>query len=1544
MPAAEIPPLDRAQALRDQTFASLGEGRRAEALRQTEEFKRKQARVETILDKPAEEQTKSDQVFIQRNPEVVNEVSAMRQERAQEQAPVRDLRPEPQGDEGVDIAAARERIMPAEDTPAGLSVAESTQDKVAVTSEFTGRYENTEQHRFSIYKNGKLAGEGSFTLEPDGTAKIGKVTSFAGAGSLGTGNALSVQRELRKQNPQIKKFVGDRVTGAKIANAAVQSPVEPTSTPEQVPLAVAPVEVSPVSEQASQETPEPAPVTAPSSSQLSSKTVKAANAVLKADPEAQVEQITSTTGSIYLAVTSQGKTTLFAPDGRQVPGTVSAENAVAKARAEGRISPVSRVTKGKNKGAIKLAEPVVESPVVALNREIGKKVGRQTNAYVEVPPPVYLEQIVEPLGKALGKQIVFFRSKDAPMAINGATNVLPDVLFINADSTKPHMQIIGHEFLHNLKVEDIEGYHELVKAVRSVIPEKRFQQYWKAINEKRAAEGAPAMPLAQVEEEVVADVFGDRFMEKEFWNKVEQKNPEGFAGIVQRLLDFIDKVRSAFTGRQGRELDQVREVAAEVLARHIKRHPEVATEVAEEPLPAFADQIDLGAKRNLASYAKALRAGTVTTDLLPKMLLVTPMKTVVDTFSPTMPRLNDLYKAQKALGAVRNEIIDYAGLLHQDLTKMGEKGPGIKAVNNAAAIASFNQMWPNKELLEQDWVPANGTDSERLAAAEKAWNRANMDTSTGMSFEQAWQQSKDAYDALGSENLKDAYLRAVESMGELRAREKEALLRLIEQSTVDNPGLREELLNRLELSFSTLKGAYWPLYREGDFILEFMEGETRQVMHFETNFELQQAKATLTEMGIAAETFREDYKRAVQRGEAVLPQQLMTQLSGAVEQSFMAGVDQTDTEAVGRTRERSNETLRDMTEIWLRWMPETSALKNSIKRRNVKGFSPNMLRGYLKYMQAHGNRVANLEEGRKVEAILNQIENDIKERRAQGIPVIREGIVLRDLRARAAAQNIQVNKFAQALGKTTSFWYMTSPSIALVQMTQLGVLTFPKLATMFSLPQATASITKGLQAATSPKYTRKAMFGDDEVTMLFEDMQAVVTSENRQEGQTLGEPLYGVAELRDRINKLQPDQQRLLALRVAMARNLLDISLTHEVNEIAQGGDPNQLHNRVFKGMMSFMRVSETASRKAAILATFDAATASGKDFFAAMESVDEVVESTLYNYSKEAKGVLLQGSTARVLLTFQTFRIMTAAKMVTLFKQGFAAESVEVKAAARKELIGIFGMSGLLAGTMGMPMAAILFKLIDAVLGDEDEPLDSEQMFKAWLAENFGQTGADVIAEGPASLLGTALSRRIGLGDVFGSATDMPAHLHGDGAAAWWATQLLGPSYSMISGWARGYDQMVNEGEIMKGLEAASPKPLKDVLKAYGYATDGLKTGTGKRLMTAEEIDANEVLLMALGFQPLEVSRMRDKQYDMQRLGTMLSRRRGQIVQNFVKAYSEGEDTTDAMAALQEFNRKNPEFAIGGGDLRRGLKTWQMGDLGVESRREMLLQRRMAQ
>jgi hypothetical protein len=947
---------------------------------------------------------------------------------------------------------------------------------------------------------------------------------------------------------------------------------------------------------------------------------------------------------------------------------------------------------------------------------------------------------------------------------------------------------------------------------------------------------------------------------------------------------------------------------------------------------SFADALDgisRTSAKSLKSIVQGLKAGSFKLQALLSVFKVTPESVMVEVYKDRIPLLSRLYSLRRQRDALRNEIIDNAAVNYQRIVDLAKKGVGVKAVENTAALASFYQVHAQLPLMEQDWVPATGTTEERLKVAQRAWEKAGMDVSTDLSFRDAYRKSRDAFTALKSKDLQDAYLEAATSMKELRQREQDNMQRIIEQATENNPELRAELLNKLEATFGGLKGTYWPLYREGNFRLEYMDGDTRVVEHFESDFERQQVKAALVEGGVEAETFRESYMDKTPPAMAAIPAQLMDQLSASVEKSFIAKAGATDAAEIAAAKARAADTIRDMTEIWLRWQPETSALKNSIKRRNVKGFSLNMLRGYLRYSQAHGSRIAQLEVGRTVEDTLAEIATDIKGR--TGDTTV-EGMVLNDMREReAAGKTIHVNKAAALTGKVTTFWYMTSPSIALVQMTQLGVLTLPKLAVMFSPTKAVAALTQGLNMAFSSKYSRKAMFDDAAVGVVYDDMTATVTPQNREGGRKLGEPLYTPEQLLAKISDMTPYQQRLLALRVAMGRNLLDISLSHEVDEITRGGDPAKPTSKIFKGMMSFMRVSETASRKTAILGTFEAAKSSGKNFFEAIEAVDEVVESTLYNYSKGAKGVLLQGSTARVLLTFQHFRIMTAFKLALLARDSFKGNP-----AAMKEFVGIMGMSGLLAGTMGMPFISILTKVINSVMGDDDDPYDFESEFEKFLTEAMGETAAQAVVKGPASILGADISRRIGLGDVVGS-QDMPVRLHGSGAAAWWATQLLGPSYSMVEGWARGYDEMINKGNYMKGLEAASPKPLKDMLKAYGLAADGLKTGQGKRLMTAEDIGANEVLMMAMGFQPAEVSRIRTDRMRLDNLGTRISQRRGRLVQTFVRDYFDG-DSTDAMEAILEYNAKQPTFAIGGADLRSGLTAYMRGDLGVESRRDTLL------
>jgi len=184
---------------------------------------------------------------------------------------------------------------------------------------------------------------------------------------------------------------------------------------------------------------------------------------------------------------------------------------------------------------------------------------------------------------------------------------------------------------------------------------------------------------------------------------------------------------------------------------------------------------------------------------------------------------------------------------------------------------------------------------------------------------------------------------------------------------------------------------------------------------------------------------------------------------------------------------------------------------------------------------------------------------------------------------------------------------------------------------------------------------------------------------------------------------------------------------------------------------MAPMRLSELASRKAAILSTMELSKEQGKGFFDTIKDVGEVVNDTLFSHSKANKPAVLQGGTARVLAMFQWYRIMTALRIGLMFKRSIAAETPEIRAAAQKEFIGIMGMTALLAGTLGLPLAKTVFSALDA-LADDDEPRDSELEFRKWAAERFGPEFGKIFTHGLPAAAGLNLTKRIGLDNLYGS------------------------------------------------------------------------------------------------------------------------------------------------------------------------------------------------
>jgi len=932
-------------------------------------------------------------------------------------------------------------------------------------------------------------------------------------------------------------------------------------------------------------------------------------------------------------------------------------------------------------------------------------------------------------------------------------------------------------------------------------------------------------------------------------------------------------------------------------------------------------------------------------------LAVMPRSHLAQTLGKKIHWLKDIDNHNKKMEAIKAQLPDDFYAIYQDAEAVAKKNSGLKAFNNLLLTGTFNQVTPWLDLTEQGWVSQTDAFGLQLPNAERLWKAEGMKKSTGKTFAEAYQEVRTAWDKLKPAEQEQAK-KIVDYLASLRERERNNFLAVIEASSEKNPGLRASLMTQFNATFGKLKGIYVPLSRYGEYILKFTTKDGREQTEFFTSpGERRVFRKQMEAQGVDPDTFVEDVKRETQKGEAVIPQALREQLGKALEAKYLTGVDLNDQQAVSDAQARAADAFSDLNQVILRWMPETSALKNSIHRKNVLGASTDMLRSSMGYVLRHAGSIAWMEYGRKIEEDIQGFEQENKDKVAD-----REGSINMDMRTELvndarrwfqAVKNERVSPIASTLGKFSTAYYMTSPSTFLVQLTQLPVLTLPALARKFaSLPKATAALTEGLWKAFNKKYSKEAMYGDADVNRVYADLNLKVTEKNRVGDRRLGEDFFSPAEMLQKIKGLGTGEagdykRELLALRESLAKGDLDISAVHEAQDVDQG---NQLttFGRAMRYAMLPMQHGELGSRKATVLATFklaldavDKDTGKKKDFFSALEDSSEIVGGTLYNYAKSDKGWFMQGDTVRTLTTFQTYRIKTALRMGILLMQSLKGEDAKTRKEAFREFLGVTAMSAALAGVHGTIIGGVVFGLANLFGGDDDEPYDAVLEFNNWANEGLGDLFGGILSYGLPTAFGVNASKRIGMGDLYGVSSEPPENMHGAQLAAWYAGNLIGPSFSVAQSWVKGYDQMVNKGNYMRGLEEALPKPLKDGLKALRVATEGLKTGAGKKLIADEDIDQHSILMLALGFQPDEVAKAQSAERSLNKIGTQLSERRGRLIRDAAKAIVESEDTEGPMSAIATFNAKLPLFAINGSDLRPAVRKLVRGEAGTTGLRQ---------
>lgn len=939
-------------------------------------------------------------------------------------------------------------------------------------------------------------------------------------------------------------------------------------------------------------------------------------------------------------------------------------------------------------------------------------------------------------------------------------------------------------------------------------------------------------------------------------------------------------------------------------------------------------------------------------------LKIMPRTILVETFGKLVPQLKTFDEALSAQTASRNATIDQGYLIGNAARSAAKKGAGLDALNETIGLNSFYKTTPDEDWEQQEWVPLP-LRGQRTSAAKKAaqatWVKAGMPEKTGVAdWFKAYTLGREAFEKLDTKTQVE-YNKLIKFYIDLRNKDYQAARKGIETMAAGNKTLRDSLIAELNDKFmNTITGNYAPLWRSGDYALSWQEptGE-RPFMLFTSVFQRDVVKTRLEARGVTG--IEVSYKEKLPRSIAGVPSRMHEQLRKTAianaEQQALKGIDKADTDGIEAAKRRAyaevESQLRALDEVFIRWLPESSAAKNLLPRKSVKGYSEDHIEALFNYTMAHAGNIAYLEHGRRVENSIMDAWKDLRSRRKTE-DVTLAGKVVEDMANRVeGVRTKRTGPVASFISQLTSAWYMSSPSLMFVQLSQLPILTLPNLAAEFGVNKASTALMQGLTRAFSPKYERSAIMETEEVNKVFNAMfeqikpSDVDTKLPWAEGKQIGDLRRTDAERNALFRGVKdPYLRNLLVLRMATELNLLDISMSYELADEVRGRSPDSPVGMAYKALLLPMSMSERASRKAAIMAAFDLAyEKNGGDATKAMESVQSVVKTTLYDYAKEGKGVALMGGLANTIAKFQHFRIVTAFHLGRLVYKSLKGESQDVRVQARKEFIGVMLMTAALAGAVGTPFA-ILFKILDLALGDDDEPVDSQLIASNWLKEQFGAQGGALVMRGAPAALGADVSQRIGLNNIYTTSLfDAPVNAEGSDYAAWIATQILGPSFSMMQGWAQGYDD-IQKGEVLRGLEGMTPKALRDIIKAGRFATEGVKTRGGLNILDESKIGADELFLLALGFAPDEVAQTQQRARKVYQMSQRVSQRRSELVRNVEQAITaeDPDAIAEAWEEIVKYNTRMPAFAVTGKDVRARLRNRARGEAGVEERREALV------
>jgi signal peptidase I len=844
-----------------------------------------------------------------------------------------------------------------------------------------------------------------------------------------------------------------------------------------------------------------------------------------------------------------------------------------------------------------------------------------------------------------------------------------------------------------------------------------------------------------------------------------------------------------------------------------------------------------------------------------------------------VPELRNTYDLMQKMGGMTQQILKQSGVLTTDVHRAFLEDSGLRPkLENLVFTATIAQVDPSDTSAKLRNAKLDTMYADLGSKGQQLYNR----------IKNHFENLSDLYSKLLDDQIKNSRLTAEE---------------------------KSNLMAELRKMYETGKKItpYFPLTRHGDYWLSIGSGKNRQFYMYESLMGRDNAMQAMADKSIyrkpneSAAAFerrkQDNLKELIEDGTYDVGNDIHSLRRKSFDSSLLLrGVfDSIDSSNLGDPN--AKESLKDaIYQIYLQTMPEQSFRNQFINRKNTTGFSTDLVRSVSTASVKMATQLARIKYAPYIRNSLSAARDSVS-----GQPKNEPFVSEMDRRADTTLgfhNETTGDKFARVFNKASFFFYLGGASTALLQPMSVFQTGMPVLAARYGAVNATREMSKMLRVWNEYGVWRTNANGTKSwVAPSIEDSKGLTPDERKA---VRGMAAYGVSEStfsRALYEQKGSPTEKLSGPKVQLGKDA--------VSALLLGG---------------LMHSSERISREMVFLTSFRLNMKQHGDFDRSVREAVNDTNEALFNYGGYNRPRYMQTGVGKVLTQFQMYPLQVTLFLLNNFKQMIVPMDDSTRKEATIKFFGTMFTTGVLAGAIGLPIAAVA-----GLLGAFWRKLDEEELLPEdlknmdpmfWFRTIFlpsqlghitigGKTLSSIVERGPINALtGLDISGRTGMSNLWSHDSKEYKTVREELIAA--ALDRAGPSVSMVLSLADAYDAF-SKGDMQKGVEKMLPAGFRNFVVAHKYATEGAKDVTGAPIMSKDSFRRGELIGRAIGFQPDLLANAQYVNFRANGLALRIENERTELLNSLNRdlVKSDFKKFSGVLKEIQKFNSKHPSYEI---------------------------------